>query len=227
MSSANTTKSTKKYKTILADPPWSETGGGKIRRGADRHYPLMKTSEVIAMAPFVKGLAEENCHLYLWVTNNFLEEGLRVMGAWGFVYKTKITWMKDRFGLGQYFRGITEDCLFGVRGVLPYKKVDGKRQQGVTGFNAPRTKHSEKPEEMRQMIEKVSYPPYIELFARKETLGWDVWGNEVKSTLPVSRPTVEGQDGRRFASATSAPNENLPPNAETGGVIIPPMPKMK
>jgi len=81
----------KKYKTIYADPPWSETGGGKIRRGADRHYPLMKTSEIIAMSPFVKGLAEENCHLYLWVTNNFIQDGFKVMERWGFTYKTMIT----------------------------------------------------------------------------------------------------------------------------------------
>jgi len=180
---------TKKYKTILADPPWSETGGGKIRRGADRHYPLMKTSEILTMAPFVRSLADENCHLYLWVTNNFLKDGLKVMEHWGFTYKTKITWMKDRFGLGQYFRGITEDCLFGVKGCLPYKTVNGKRQQGVTGFLAPRGKHSEKPEEMRKMIEKVSYPPYIELFARKRTPGWDAWGNEVcENPLPNAEP---------------------------------------
>jgi len=132
--------------------------------------------------------------------------------------------MKDRFGLGQYFRGITEHCLFGVKGVLPYKTFDGKRQQGVTGFGAPRTKHSVKPEDMRRMIEKVSYASYIELFARKETSGWDVWGNEVcDKPLPVSKPTsTDVQDGRRFMGATSAPNENPSPNAEPGkGIILP------
>ena len=167
------------YNTIYADPPWAETGGGKIRRGADRHYPLMKTKEIVDMTGFVRSISNTNCHLYLWVTNNFLQDGLKVMDAWGFEYKTTITWTKDRFGLGQYFRGNTEHCLFGVRGVLPYKTVDDKRQQGVTGFSAPRTDHSTKPEEMRKMIERVSYPPYIELFARQKTEGWDVWGNEV------------------------------------------------
>jgi len=217
----------KQYNTIYADPPWSETGGGKIRRGADRHYPLMKTQEIMDMAGFVRSISNENCHLYLWVTNNFLQDGFRVMEHWGFVYKTMVTWMKDRFGLGQYFRGITEHCLFGVKGVLPYKTIGGKRQQGTTGFTAPRLKHSQKPEEMRQLIEKVSYSPYIELFARQETEGWDVWGNEVKSILPASRPnSTDVQDRRRFVGDTSVPNENQPPNVEPGKIVTPQRPRL-
>ncbi len=101
-------------------------------------------------------ISEDNAHLYLWVTNNFLEDGLSVMRAWGFSYKTMITWTKDgKIGLGQYFRGITEHCLFGVRGSVPYKTIEGKRAQGTTGFTAPRGAHSVKPEEMRHMIERV------------------------------------------------------------------------
>ena len=168
----------KKYKTIYADPPWKESGGGKIKRGADRHYPLMTTKDIMALP--VKELAEENCHLYLWVTNNFLEDGLKVMKEWGFRYVTTITWYKDgRPGLGQYYRGKTEHCLFGVKGILPYKVADSKRQQGVSGFIAERGRHSEKPQEMRDMIEKVSYEPRIELFAREQHEKWDIWGNEV------------------------------------------------
>ena len=171
-----------------------ERGGGKIKRGADRHYPLMKTSEIIALFPLVEKLADENCHLYMWVTNNFLPDGLKVMTAWGFRYVTKITWYKEgKIGLGQYFRGVTEDCLFGIKGMLPYKTAEGKRQQGVTGFTAPRGKHSEKPEIMREMIEKVSHPPFVEIFARpkeqiidifaepKEDV-WDYIGNEIDGT---------------------------------------------
>lgn len=123
-----------KYKTIYADPPWWESGGGKIKRGADRHYPLMKTSEIIAMADMINKLTDENCHLYLWATNNHLIDAFDVMKAWGFRYVTMITWVKDRAGLGQYYRGLSEHCLFGVKGRLPYKVVDGKRQQGVTAF---------------------------------------------------------------------------------------------
>ena len=168
----------KKYHTIYADPPWPERGGGKIKRGADAHYKTMTVKKIKALP--VQEIAEDNCHLYLWVTNNYLEAGLEVVRAWGFRYVTKITWFKDRMGLGQYYRGITEDCLFAVKGVLPYKVIDGKRQQGVTGFHAPKGKHSEKPEEMREMIERVSYPPRIELFARKQAEGWDAWGDEVE-----------------------------------------------
>lgn len=178
----------KKYKTILADPPWKESGGGKIKRGADAHYPLMTTKEICEMP--VQQIADDNCHLYLWTTNNFLQDAFKVMEAWGFEYVTCITWMKDRQGLGQYFRGMTEHCLFGRKGMLPYKTVDGKRQQGITGFYAPKEEHSKKPDTMRQMIEKVSYMPAIELFARQKVDGWDCWGNEVcicdDSTATVS-----------------------------------------
>lgn len=167
----------RKYRTIYADPPWLERGAGRIKRGADRHYPLMKTADIIKLP--IASVADDNCHLYLWVTNNFLEDGFKVMSAWGFKYKTVITWVKDRIGLGQYFRGVTEQCLFGVRGHLPYKCLDEKRLQGETAIHAPRRVHSEKPEEMREMIMKVSHSPYIELFARRQVPNWDVWGNEI------------------------------------------------
>lgn len=170
------------YKTILADPPWNESGGGKIKRGADKHYPLLKTKEIMSLP--VSSLADENAHLYLWVTNGHLPDGLRVMEAWGFDYKTCITWAKDRFGLGQYFRGQTEHVLFGVRGNIPYRtKSNGKRAQGRTLITAPRQEHSAKPEELRSMIQVVSPGPYIELFAREAYPGWDCWGNEVKSSI--------------------------------------------
>lgn len=173
----------KKYNTIYADPPWMEQGGGQIKRGADRHYPLMKTVDIKRMP--VADIAEENCHLYLWTTNNFLTDALEVMEAWGFRYVTMITWVKDRVGLGQYYRGITEHCLFGVKGSFPYKMDNGKRLQGRTVIMAPKARHSEKPKEMRQWIEMVSYAPYIELFARQQNPGWDVWGNEVESSIAI------------------------------------------
>jgi N6-adenosine-specific RNA methylase IME4 len=174
-----------KYKTVYADPPWPEYGGGKLKRGADRHYPLMKVTDIIALGddlgPF---LDPHGCHLYLWATNNYLPEALEVMKAWGFEYKTTITWMKDRFGIGQYFRGQSEHCLFGTRGSLPYNiRSDGKRGQGKTAFVAPRSIHSRKPQEMREMIEVVSYAPRLELFAREEFAGWDKWGNQVRPDI--------------------------------------------
>lgn len=168
-----------KYKTIYADPPWYERGGGKIKRGADRHYPLMKTNEIMLL-PIQNLVSDDGCHLYLWVTNNFLQDGFNVMKAWGFEYVTIITWIKDRQGLGQYYRGNTEHCLFGTtKKRLPYKINGGKRCQGVTGFYEVRKEHSVKPNKMREMIETVSYPNRIELFARQKYEGWDYWGNEV------------------------------------------------
>ncbi len=93
-----------------------------------------------------------------------------------------ITWLKDRQGLGQYYRGLTEHCIFArTKRKLPYKLLHDKRQQGVTGFFAPKGAHSVKPAEMRRMIERVSYAPRIELFAREPHEGWDAWGNEVES----------------------------------------------
>lgn len=173
----------KRYKTIVADPPWKEQGAGKIKRGADRHYPLMKTDDIIKlMKKDLEGkINEEGCHLYLWVTNNFLQDGLRVIEALGFKYITTITWMKERQGLGQYYRGLTEHCLFARKGMLPYKLKEGKRQQGKTGFIERKTVHSHKPEKMFEMIEKVSYPPFYEMFARTEREGWDSMGDQLAS----------------------------------------------
>ena len=169
----------KKYKTIYLDPPWPERGGGKIKRGADRHYNLMTVAGIEALP--IPALADENgCHLYMWVTNKFLKEGIELLKKWGFEYVTIVTWQKDRFGLGQYYRGLTEHCIFAAtKKRLPYKSVNGKRAQGVTGFYEPKTIHSRKPKKMREMIEHVSYEPRIELFARQHFEAWDCWGNEV------------------------------------------------
>ena len=175
----NILDTTNKYKTIYADPPWMEVGGGKIKRGADAHYPLMKTKEIMEI-PVARLVDPNGCHLYLWATNNFLPDAMKVIEAWGFKYITMITWTKDSIGLGQYYRGMTEQCLFASTKLrLPYKIVDGKRIQGVTGFAEPRREHSVKPDKMRSMIESVSYDPRIELFARQEFPNWDCWGNQI------------------------------------------------
>jgi N6-adenosine-specific RNA methylase IME4 len=178
----------RKYRVIYADPPWPEHGGGKIRRGADRHYPLMSIAAIVklgdALQPYIE---HDGCHLYLWATNTHLASGLLAMERWGFRYKTTITWFKDRFGLGQYFRGQTEHCLFGVRGRLPYRtRDDGRRAQGTTAVHAPRRGHSAKPEVVRRMIEAVSHAPLLELFARHKAEWWDVWGNEVRSDIRIA-----------------------------------------
>lgn len=108
------------YRTILMDPPWNERGCGRIKRGADRHYPLLKPPEILAaiLGSGVWRLAAD-CHLYCWVTNNHVPSGIWLVEALGFRYITLLTWAKDRFGLGQYFRGQTEQLIFAVRGRLP------------------------------------------------------------------------------------------------------------
>lgn len=167
------------YHTIYADPPWNEHGGGKYKRGADNHYPLMKTKDIKEL-PVPDLVSPDGCHIYLWVTNNFLQDGLECLKYWGFEYVTTITWLKDKIGLGQYYRGLTEHCLFGRTKIkLPFKTENGKRCQGVTGFTESKREHNKKPDKMRKMIEEVSYGPRIELFARERFPGWDAWGNEV------------------------------------------------
>jgi N6-adenosine-specific RNA methylase IME4 len=169
------------YRTIYADPPWSEVGGGLIKRGADAHYGLMKQIDLLALSGQIRRITAPAAHLYLWVTNNFMEDGLELAWAWGFEYKTLITWAKDRFGLGQYFRGQTEHCIFAVKNVLAYKIKDGKRLQGTTLITAPRLAHSKKPAQMREYIERVSYEPRLELFGRKVPAEWDAIGLELES----------------------------------------------
>jgi len=168
-----------KYKTILADPPWKEDGGS---RGAQHHYPLMRTTEIIALKKMVDDIADVDCHLYLWVTNRFLEDGLRVIKEWGFRYIQLLIWIKPSIGIGQYFRGASEPCLFAARGKALFKN----RDNGIgisdtpTIFYARKSGHSKKPQMFYSIIEKVSFPPFMELFARQRREGWDAWGNEIE-----------------------------------------------
>lgn len=157
--------------------------GNRRRKDKERSRPALSADENAGDHRTARSelIDPDGCHLYLWATNNHLKDAFAVMEAWGFQYVTTITWQKDRAGLGQYYRGMTEHCLFGTtKKRLPYKIVDGKRQQGVTGFLEARREHSQKPERMRQMIETVSYGPMIELFAREQRSGWDAWGLEAQ-----------------------------------------------
>lgn len=169
------------FRTICADPPWLERGGGKIKRGADRHYPVMKTNAIIALMR--KTLFETytidpyGSHMYIFVTNNFLEDGLRVMRELGWRYVTMRTWAKDRIGLGYYWRGQTEHALFGVRGKLPSLV---RTESTLVGKGiVKRGRHSAKPQVFYDEVERVSPGPRLELFARTPRKGWTVWGNEV------------------------------------------------
>ncbi len=167
------------YRCILADPPWLERGGGKVKRGADRHYPLLKTPDIIRVmltAPQWRP-CPQGCHLWLWVTNNFLEDGLHVMKALGFRYVTNAVWAKDRIGLGQYLRGQHELLLFGVMGRL---SASSRSQSTLLGKGIlPRGRHSAKPDDTLATVEQVSPGPRVEFFARERRAGWDAFGNEV------------------------------------------------
>ena len=166
-----------KYKTIYCDPPWNMSGSGLFKRlSAGEKYTVMKLQDIKNMKDFIQQLADEDCHLYMWVTSNFLQDGLDTMKHWGFRYITNVVWNKTTgCGMGQYFRTQHEICLFGTKG----KTQLNKKQYVVSVISAPRREHSRKPEQMYDLIEKVSPGPYIELFARNTREGWDSWGNEV------------------------------------------------
>lgn len=173
-----------RYRTILADPPWQfQNSTGKIapEHKRLRRYATMPTDEIAALP--VGQIAEEPCHLYLWVPNAFLADGLRVMSQWGFTYKTQLIWSKirkdggpDRRCCGFYFRNVTESCLFGVR---------GKNARTIGPYNVPnliasqKREHSRKPDEMYDVIERCSHGPYVELFARHERDGWHQIGDQL------------------------------------------------
>lgn len=164
-----------KFKTILADTPWNESGGGKSKRGADRHYDLMNTGDIAEQMKLwcKEHVHEETAHMYLWVTNNFLSDGIRVMEECGFRYITNLVWVKDKKGLGQYFRGEHELCLFGVRGKLP------SRSNSIgTVIRASRGQHSRKPRKIYQIIRTNSHEPYLEVFARDCHADFKVIGDE-------------------------------------------------
>lgn len=170
-----------KYRTILADPPWSiNQRGKKSNRSAESHYPLMPLEQIKAMP--ISDLAAENAHLYLWVPNGLLQEGLDVIKAWGFTYRNALFWIKPRLGLGVYIRNASETCLFATRGKAPVKF----HGQPNWMFSA-QMEHSRKPEEQFSIIERLSHPPYLELFARRRPSNpeWDVWGNQIDSDIVI------------------------------------------
>jgi N6-adenosine-specific RNA methylase IME4 len=160
----------KHYRTIQADPPWDINQRGSL--GAERHYPLMSLDRICALP--VGRLVAPDAHLWLRVTNRTLPVAEQVMHAWGFSYRSCLTWIKPRIGLGQYLRNQTEHLLLGIRGRAPIRF----RGQG-SWFYAPLQEHSHKPEEQFAIIERCSPRPYLELFARRRRVGWDAWGNEV------------------------------------------------
>lgn len=174
-----------KFKTILADPPWQfQNRTGKVAPEHKRlnRYPTMQLDEIKALP--VEKVADETCHLYLWVPNALLPEGLEVMKAWGFQYKGNIVWEKirkdggpDGRGVGFYFRNVTEILLFGVRGKKDLRTLPPARSQ-VNLLRTQKREHSRKPDEIFPIIQACSPGPYLELFARGQREGWVLWGNQ-------------------------------------------------
>jgi len=186
------------FATILADPPWQfQNRTGKMAPEHKRllRYSTMELQEILELP--VPTLAAARSHLYLWVPNALLAEGLEVMRRWGFTYKTNLVWYKirkdggpDGRGVGFYFRNVTELVLFGVRGSMR-TLAPGRRQ--VNLFGTRKREHSRKPDEVYELIEQCSPGPYIELFARHVRLGWKQWGNEIVEDHDVAAPSSEHQ----------------------------------
>lgn len=167
------------FRTVVADPPW-QYGNTSTRGAAEDHYSTMTIEELCAL-PVAERMAPD-AHLYLWVTNNFIREAFEVMDAWGFAYKTCLTWVKPQMGMGNYFRGVTEHILFGAKGSLRTQARDIRNC-----FEAPRQKHSAKPDLFYDIVEKASPGPYLEMFARRARLGdWSYWGNESLETTELA-----------------------------------------
>ena len=172
-----------RFATILADPPWQfQNRTGKVAPEHRRllRYPTMELQEILDMP--VGNFSAARSHLYLWVPNALLMEGLRVMKAWGFTYKANMVWFKirkdggpDGRGVGFYFRNVTELVLFGVRGSM--RTLQPGRTQ-VNMLATRKREHSRKPDEIYDIIESCSPGPYLELFARFSRRGWAQWGNE-------------------------------------------------
>jgi N6-adenosine-specific RNA methylase IME4 len=195
------------YSCAAMDPPWPERGGGKSTRGAQRHYALMDVPDIIALVAGsdpVSRLAPD-AHAWVWVTDNYLRDGLALLDALGFRYVRTLCWVKLRtvkerrgarlrrrlmvgrplslvqlrIGLGQYLRGSHELCLLGSRGNAQVPPPARRRPSVVL---APRGRHSAKPAAAYAVMEAVSPGPRVEMFARASRPGWDVWGNEAPLT---------------------------------------------
>ncbi len=193
-------KPTKRYRTLVADPPWRYNSKLEGLRGATE-YLTMTVDELMTMP--VGLWAEENAHLYLWTTDAFMVQAHRIAMAWGFEVKNVLTWVKGRgreggdgeiesvhetIGVGFYYRHASEFVLFCTRGSLPVKRHDKSNV-----FFAPRRGHSEKPAAFYDLVESMSHGPYLDVFARLQRFNWETWGNEC--FIPDGLPTPEDVAG--------------------------------
>jgi N6-adenosine-specific RNA methylase IME4 len=207
------------FKTVLADPPWRyDNRTGKVapeHRRLDR-YSTLDLAAIKAI--HVASCVADDAHLYLWVPNSLLPNGLAVMEAWGFRYISNLVWMKrrkdggpDGRGVGFYFRNVTELLLFGVRGRMRTLSP-GRRQVNV--IETRKREHSRKPDEQYDLIEACSPGPRLELFARYPRDGWTVWGEESHENVTPRGKVHRGYAGGPMHTPTLAPHERLTPDAQ-------------
>ncbi len=182
--------SDRKFYTILADPPWQfQNRTGKMAPEHKRlnRYSTMDLQEIKSLP--VNEISMDTAHLYLWVPNALMPNGLEVLRAWGFEYKSNLIWYKirkdggpDRRGVGFYFRNVTEMILFGVKGKKVRTLDPGRSQENI--IVSQKREHSRKPDEQYSLIESCSPGPYLELFARGSRENWTCWGNQAEEYFP-------------------------------------------
>jgi N6-adenosine-specific RNA methylase IME4 len=201
------------FSTILADPPWRFSNRtGKVapeHRRLDR-YSTMSFDAIKALP--IETVAAKNAHLYLWVPNALLPDGLEVLNAWGFRYVSNIVWAKrrkdggpDGRGVGFYFRNVTELLLFGVKGSM--RTLDPGRSQ-VNMIETRKREHSRKPDEQYDLIESCSPGPFLELFARHPRAKWTVWGDESPAEVAPRGKVHKGYQGGAILPQLF-PNEHI------------------
>jgi len=202
----------RRFATILADPPWQFTN--KTGKVAPEHrrlarYQTLTLPEISALP--LAAVTKATSHLYLWVPNALLPEGLAVMKAWGFNYKSNLVWHKvrkdggsDGRGVGFYFRNVTELILFGVKGKSARTLAPGRRQVNLVATR--KREHSRKPDEQYEIIEACSPGPFLELFARGTRKGWSSWGNQADSSYRPTWSTYSHHSGAEVISPVSSAN---------------------
>ena len=200
----------RKFSTILADPPWQfQNRTGKVAPEHKRlnRYSTMSLEEIKKLP--VASASADTTHLYLWVPNALLPEGMAVLMAWGFQYKSNLIWHKirkdggpDGRGVGFYFRNVTEMVLFGVKGKNARTLAPGRSQ--VNFLKTQKREHSRKPDEFYNIVESCSSGPYLEMFARGSRPGWSTWGNQAEEYTP-DWPTYKNHSGSMQATAVETP----------------------
>lgn len=190
------------YRAIIADPPW-EYRNNTARGGAGRHYPTMSLEQLCSLP--IQELAAKDCLLVLWATWPQLPEAMALLQAWGFMYKTGLPWIKTldepkmdlfggvdwrpKMGNGFWLRGCSELILLAIKGKVPVPAPEDR----LLGLLAPTVRHSRKPDSIHALVERMSSGPYLELFARRPKIGWDVFGNEVEGSIQMGALEVEDE----------------------------------